>query len=149
MSYSILDDESTMRNLLLQFEIFFNRILDKVANKKYNFRLLMLETSQYNYKDLSKTYKDLTANGQSKFLPMVALGHAQSSVVNLAYFENEILNLPILMVPPLMSSTLSGSDLLDIKGQNNNNNSQDTKTGRPEKPDSEKSDNTIQNKESL
>lgn len=76
MSYSILDDESTMRNLLLQFEIFFNRILDKVASKKYNFRLLMLETSQYNYKDLSKTYKDLTANGQSKFLPMVALGHA-------------------------------------------------------------------------
>ena len=149
MSYSILDDESTMRNLLLQFEIFFNRILDKVANKKYNFRLLMLETSQYNYKELSKTYKDLTANGQSKFLPMVALGHAQSSVVNLAYFENEILNLPILMVPPLMSSTLSGSDLLDIKGQNNNNNSQDTKIGRPEKPDSEKSDKTIQNKESL
>ena len=149
MNYSILDDESTMRNLLLQFEIFFNRIIERVTNKKYGFRLLMLETSQYNYKELSKTYKDLTANGQSKFLPMVALGHAQSSVVNLAYFENEILELPTLMIPPLMSSTLSGSDLLDIKGQNNNPESQESKTGRPEKPDSEKSDKTIQNKESL
>ena len=98
---------------------------------------------QYNYKELSKTYKDLTANGQSKFLPIVALGHAQSSVVNLAYFENEILDLPTLMIPPLMSSTLSGSDLLDIKGQNNNPDSQESKTGRPEKPDSEKSDKTI------
>ena len=74
---SILDDESTMRNLLLQYEIFFNRIVDKKSsNKKFNFRFMMLETTQYNYKDLSKTYKELTANGQSKFLPMIALGHS-------------------------------------------------------------------------
>ena len=72
---SILDDESTMRNLLLQFDVFFERIVEqKNTNKKYNFRFIMLETSQYNYKDLSKYYKELTANGQSKFMPMVALG---------------------------------------------------------------------------
>jgi len=74
---SILDDESTMRNLLLQFDVFFDKIvMKKSTNKKFNFRLCMLETTQYNYKDMSKYYKELTANGQSKFMPMVALGHA-------------------------------------------------------------------------
>jgi len=43
---SILDDESTVRNLLLQFEIFFNRIVDKKSqNKKFNFIYKMLETT--------------------------------------------------------------------------------------------------------
>lgn len=150
---SILDDESTMRNLLLQYEIFFNRIVDKKSvNKKFNFRFSMLETTQYNYKDLSKTYKELTANGQSKFLPMISLGHSQSSIVNLAYFENEILDLPTLMVPPLMSSTMSGADLLDIKSQKTTTKSQTTsegQSGRPEKPDDQKSEKTIQNRESM
>jgi hypothetical protein len=106
---SILDDESTMRNLLLQFSIFFDRIIDKKnTNKKFDFKFIMLETTQYNYQTLSKIYKDLTANGQSKFMPVIALGQSQSSVYNLAYFENEILDLPSLMIPPLMSSTMSG-----------------------------------------
>jgi len=61
---SILDDESTMRNLLLQFDVFFDKIvMKKSTNKKFNFRLCMLETTQYNYKDMSKYYKELTANG--------------------------------------------------------------------------------------
>ena len=150
---SILDDESTMRSLLLQFDVFFDRIVErKSTNKKYNFRFIMLETSQYNYKDLSKYYKELTANGQSKFMPTVALGHAQSSVFNLAYFENEILDLPRLMIPPLMSSTMNGEDVLGKKDKSNQSNSQNTsegQAGRPEKPDDQKSDKTIQNKESM
>ena len=148
---SILDDESTMRNLLLQFNIFFDRIVDKKSsNKKYNFRFVMLETTQYNYKDLAKLYKEFTANGQSKFMPAIALGHLQSSVLNLAYFENEILDLPMLMIPPLMSSTMNGQDILGTRNQTKQNNSDNTReVGRPEKPDSEKSEKTIQNKESM
>lgn len=150
---SILDDESTMRNLLLQFNVFFDRIVArKNSNKKYTFRFNMLETSQYNYKDIAKTYQSLTANGQSKFLPMVALGHSQSSVYNLAYFENEILDLPRLMIPPLMSSTMNGEDILGTREQAKQSNSQNNsegKTGRPEKPDDEKSEKTIANKESM
>lgn len=150
---SILDDESTMRSLLLQFDVFFDRIIEKKStNKKYNFRFIMLETTQYNYKDMSKYYKELTANGQSKFMPMVALGQAQSSVYNLAYFENEILDLPMLMIPPLMSSTMNGEDILgtreQVKKSNSQNNSEGS-AGRPEKPDDEKSDKTIKNKESM
>lgn len=150
LANSILDDESTMRNLLLQFDVFFDRVVQsKSANKKFNFRLCMLETTQYNYKDLSKYYKELTANGQSKFMPTVALGHSQSSVLNLAYFENEILDLPSLMIPPLMSSTMSGEDILGRKKQTNDSNSQNsTEVGRPEKSETEKSDKTLQNEQS-
>ena len=150
---SILDDESTMRNLILQFDIFFNRVVEKKnTNKKFNFRFVMLETTQYNYKDMSKMYKDLMNSGMSKFLPMVALGHSQSSVVNLAYFENEILGLPMMMIPPLMSSTMNGEDILGTSNKSNQNKTQNNsegQTGRPEKPDDQKSEKTIQNRESM
>ena len=149
---SILDDESTMRNLLLQFDVFFDRIVERRSSKKFNFRLYMLETTQYNYKDMSKYYKELMNSGLSKFMPMVSLGHSQSSVVNLAYFENEILGLPAMMIPPLMSSTMNGEDILGTKNKTTQSNSQNTsegQSGRPEKPDDQKSDKTIQNKESM
>jgi hypothetical protein len=68
---SILNDESSVRNLLLQFDMFFNRIIDKVkgTKKKYSFRFNLLETTQYNYKELSKMYKEQTQLGYSKMLP--------------------------------------------------------------------------------
>ena len=155
---SILDDESSIRNLLLQFQIFFDRIVEQQNKnkKKYNFKLYMLETTQYNYKDLSKMYKEQVQIGYSKMLPQIALGHSQSSILNTAYFENDILHLSQIMIPPLMSSTLNGEDILGTKEKSNNSNSQNTtvstetkQTGRPEKADSEKSDKTIQNRESM
>ena len=151
LTNSILDDESTMRNLLLQFDVFFDKIVEKKSqSKKFNFRFIMLETTQYNYREQAKFYKELTANGQSKFMPMVALGQAQSSVYNLAYFENEILELQRLMIPPLMSSTMSGEDILGGTNKSSSSNSQETsESGRPEKDDSEKSDKTLQNEQSM
>ena len=50
-------------------------------------------------------------------LPQIALGHSQSSIINTAYFENEILKLSEIMIPPLMSSTLNGEDILGTKKQ--------------------------------
>ena len=117
---SILDDESTMRNLILQFNIFFSKIVREhnTNRKKYNFRFYMLETTQYNYKEMSKMYKEQVQIGYSKMLPQIALGHPQSMIINTAFFENTILHLSAIMVPPLMSSTLSSHDILDITGQN-------------------------------
>ena len=153
---SILNDEGSLRPLLLQFEIFFDRIVQSLSSsskKKYSFRLYMLETTQYNYKDLSKMYKEQVQLGYSKMLPQIALGHSQSAILNTAYFENEIMHLSEIMIPPMMSSTMSMDDL---KGKTDKTSSQksqqtisDQNTGRPEKPDSEKSEKTIQNKESM
>jgi hypothetical protein len=77
----------------------------------------MLETTQYNYQDLSKMYKEQVQLGYSKMLPQIALGHSQSSILNTAYFENEILHLSEIMIPPLMSSTMSLEDLKGGKEQ--------------------------------
>lgn len=48
-------------------------------------------------------------------LPQIALGHSQSSILNTAIFENDVLHLSEIMIPPLMSSTLSSEDILGKK----------------------------------
>ena len=149
---SVLNDEGAMRSLLLQFAIFYDTITQKQnkSKRKYNYRLYMLETTQYNYKELSKLYKEQVQIGYSKMLPQIALGHSQSSIINTAYFENEVLHLSEIMMPPLMSSTLNADDVLGKKNQSNAEQSQEKgESGRPEKPDDEKSDKTIANRESM
>ena len=173
---SILTDESSVRDLLLQFQIFFDRIVQKknTARKKYAFKFYMMETTQYNYKELAKMYKEQVANGYSKMLPQIAMGHPQSSILNTAYFENEILQLPLIMLPPLLNTTMSVEELLAITGKGDvskvqkgtEGNKQNIgsaggttskqkastssgQVGRPEKPDDQKSDKTIRNKESM
>ena len=160
---SILNDESTVRNLLLQFNMFMDRIVKSKNNniKKYNFKIYFLETTQYNYQALSKLYKEQTQLGYSKMLPQIALGHSQSFILNTAHFENEVLRLSEIMIPPLMSSTLNGEDILGKKDSSASSNSQNNsgtkknvsaetkEAGRPEKADDQKSEKTIQNKESM
>jgi hypothetical protein len=156
---SILNDESYMRSLLLQLSVFFDAITQsKSTNKrKFNFRLYMLETTQYNYKEMSKLYKEQVQLGYSKMLPQIALGHSQSSIINTAYFENEVLHLSEIMIPPLMSSTLNGEDILGNKNKPSGNKTQTNtdgkssgeKGGRPEKADDQKSEKTIANKEAM
>ena len=64
------------------------------------------------------------------------------------------------MIPPLMSSTLNGQDVLGNKSGNSTSSGSSkttttTKTtaqstgGRPAKPDDQKSEKTIKNKESM
>ena len=154
LNQSVLNDETTVRYLLLQFEDFFDYIVQKLSTnkKKYLYRFDMLETTQANYKELSKMYKEQSQVGFSKILPQIALGHSQSSIINTAYFENNILHLSEIMIPALMSSTLRAEDVLGKNGENDKSKTQknieDKETGRPEKPDEEKSEKTIQNKES-
>ena len=149
---SILNDESSIRSLLFQFNMFFNRVVEqKNASKKYGFKFHMLETTQYNYKELSKLYKEQTQLGYSKLLPQIALGHSQSFILNSIMFENDVLHLSEIMIPPLMSSTLSSEDILGNKNKTSSQTNQNSTegAGRPEKPDDQKSTKTIQNKESM
>ena len=150
---SILNDESSVRNLLLQFSMFFDRHIQSINTnrKKYNFKLYILETTQYNYKELAKLYKEQTQIGYSKMLPQIALGHSQSFILNSITFENDILHLSQIMIPPLTSNTLSGEDLNNLGNSNKTktDKTEDNLGGRPEKEDSQKSEKTIQNKESM
>lgn len=160
---SILNDESSVRSLLLQFTMFFDKVCEKIIpNKKHRMRFYMLETTQYNYKELAKLYKEQTAMGYSKLLPQIALGHSQSFILNSINFENKYLHLSEIMIPPLTSNTMNGQDLLGMTGKSNSGNSdnnsgtgkttiktEENKGGRPEKEESQKSEKTIQNQESM
>lgn len=143
---SILNDEGVMRPLVLQFESFYNRIVKVLSSspKKYVFKFHMLGTTQYNYKDMAKIYKEQTQIGYSKMLPQIALGHSQSSILNTAHFENEVLHLSELMLPPMQSSTMNAESLQALGSGNTGNG----KTGRPKKADDQKAEKTILNEES-
>lgn len=139
---SVRNDEAVMGDLVRQFETFLNRIVGKKFNRAnhYSFSVDVLETTIYNYTDLSKMYKEQTQIGYSKMLPQVALGHSQSSIIAAAHFENNILHLSDIMIPPLSSNTMSGKDLTtrNTSGNITTTRSQsdgEGKTGRPELPE--------------
>lgn len=138
---SILNDEAAMYSLLLQFEQFLNKLLDplNMNPKKVQFRVQMLTTTIYNYKELAKTYKEQTQMGYSKMLPQIALGHSQSSILATAHFENDVLDLVNIFIPPIASNSMS-PEMLQKDGD---------KGGREEKPNDQKSEKTIANRESM
>ena len=149
---SIANDEATMTNLILQFEDYAQELLEPFNKnpKRLYYKVEMLRTTVYNYKDLSNTYKDLTSIGFSKLLPMVALGHSQSSVIMTAVFENKLMDLNDLFVPPQSSATITAEDKVGDDGKKSASSpSSGDKGGRPEKDDQEKSDKTIANREAM
>ena len=86
---SILNDEATLYNMLLQFENFLNELIEKYnSSKKMNYRVQLLTTTIYNYKELSKLYKEQMQIGFSKMLPQIALGQSQSSILANAYLSS-------------------------------------------------------------
>ena len=153
---SILNDEASLYNLILQFEEFLNLLVNKFNKqpKKYYYRVQLLTTTIYNYKEMAKMYKEQMQVGFSKMLPQIAMGQTQSSILANAYFENDILDLVNLFVPPLMSSTMNAESIAAMKNRGNNSDSNnggdDNQGGRPtnESKGEAVSDKTIQNKES-
>ena len=149
---SIANDEATMTDLLLQFKKYSERLLAAFNKnpKRVRYTVTMLPTTIYNYKDLSKMYKEQAQIGFSKLLPQVALGMTQQEIIATANFENEMLALNDLFVPPQMSSTMSGTKAPD-SGRNKTTEKKDddaqsgSQGGRPPKPDDEKSEKTIRN----
>lgn len=153
LNNSIMNDESSMYDLLLQFESFLNLLLQPFnkSPKKCYYKAQFLNTTIYNYKEVSKLYKEQMQVGFSKMLPQVALGQSQSSVLANAYFENDILDLVRVFIPPMMSSTMNAEALAgrrNVTGKEGDGNGSQS-TGRPEKPDNQKSDKTIQNRQSM
>ena len=150
---SIANDEATMTDLLLQFKKYAERLLVAFNKnpKRLRYTVTILPTTIYNYKDLSKMYKEQTQIGFSKLLPQVALGMTQNEIIATACFENDMLLLNELFVPPQMSSTMSGTKAPEqdrnktAEKKDTNNAQPNKKGGRPEKPDDEKSEKTLRN----
>ena len=79
-------------------------------------------------------------------LPQIALGQSQSSILANAYFENDILDLVNVFIPPMQSSTMNAEALANNGG---NGKKEEGKAGRNEKPDDQKAEKTIKNKEAM
>ena len=157
LNNSILNDEASLSTLIKQFESFINLLIEPYnkSPKKAYYRAQILNTTIYNYKEMSKLYKEQMQVGFSKMLAQVALGQSQSSVLANAYFENDILDLVRVFIPPLMSSTMN-AEALQNRGSTGGGNAttkqaedNEQSAGRPEKPDNEKSDKTLANRQSL
>ena len=123
-----------MYDLLLQFESFLNLLLEPFnkSPKKIYYKAQFLNTTIYNYKEVSKLYKEQMQVGFSKMLAQVALGQSQSSILANAYFENDILDLVRVFIPPLMSSTMNAEALQQrgsTSGSNANSNTPNPETG--------------------
>ena len=149
---SILNDEASLYNLILQFEAFLNMIIEPFNKnpKKLKYKVQILTTTIYNYKDMAKLYKEQTQLGYSKMLPQIALGQSQSSILATAYFENDVLELFNVFIPPLMSSTMNADALkTNQKAASQSNGSEKEGAGRKELADDEKSEKTIANRESM
>lgn len=153
---SILNDEAAMYNLLLQFQDFLNLLLNKFNNqaKKYYYRAQILTTTIYNYKDMAKLYKEQMQIGFSKMLPQIALGQSQNSILANAYFENDILDLANVFIPPMMSSTMNAAAIEQAnqnrKERHGEISGNDSEAGRPtnESQGEPVSEKTLQNRES-
>lgn len=149
---SVANDEASMFNLLLQFKTFLNDMVAELFDTPgvVDFRVDMLTTTIYNYKEMSNMYKDQAVHGYSKFLSQIALGQSQSSILASAHFENDVLEMSRIMVPLQSSHTMNTAEIMsggDKEGEPAN--SEDAKGGRPEKSDDEKSDKTLANQASM
>lgn len=140
---SVANDEASIVNLIYQFERFLNFVIKPFNKniKQVEYRVSILPTTIYNYKDLAKLYKEQTQLGYSKMLPQIALGQSQRSILATAYFENDVLDLVNAFIPPMSSNTMSSADIKSVTS--------DSTGGRPQKDDGEKSDKTIANQESM
>lgn len=148
---SITNDEASLFNLINQFESFLNGLINKFnkSPKKFTLKAQILKTTVYNFKEMSKQFKELAAAGQgSRLLPLIALGQSQSSILANAYFETQVIDLTSLFIPPLSSNTMNSEALKTAKGKDKAP-SEEKKPGRKEKEDGEKSEKTIANRESM
>jgi hypothetical protein len=152
---SILDDEANVYGLILQFEAFLNYLIKPYNKnpKKLYYKVQILPTTIYNYKEMSKLYKDLGAAGGSKLLASVALGQSQAAVVATAKFENDVLDISNLLSSKQQREE-SKAKIQSNKAPKNEVNSEEQpaekkQAGRKEKPDDQKSEKTIANREAM
>lgn len=147
---SIEMDEALMKILVRQEENFLNEIANEFVKRKnkrqsetYRFIVTILDTTCHNYRELSSKYKEQSQLGFSKLLPQIALGQSQLSAMMTLDFENEVLDLVHKLIPPLMSSTMSGDV---IQNKNESDSGRDGKNGGRPKTE-EPTEKTLRNKD--
>lgn len=127
----LIDKYSTWLSMLCYSQFEYGKIIPVVT---------ILPITWYNQSKMSDMYLKNAQYGFSWILPYVASGKKQSTLLDNAYLEQEILNLSEVMKPLSSSFTQNGE-----KASSGQAKKIPGDPGRPEKPMEEKSDKTIAN----
>jgi len=129
LQHSITTNESVLAFLWPQYSDWLTHATNFTIkrNNKYAFEVWFPPVTIFNEKELQERYIKQATFGYAKLLPGIMTGMKQSSILNLMKFENDYLKLNDMMEPLKSSHTQSGE------------------SGRPDKPDEKKVDDTIDN----
>ena len=135
---SITNDMAFMQNLIDKYSIFVTEILNMLfSNKKVNFKYTILPITYHNAFKYTDNALKLANAGYSFLLPAVAMDLSQRDLTNIKELENDILELPQLLIP-LQSAFTQGAADPDAQG-----------AGGIAKEQNEKAETTLAKEESL
>lgn len=106
---SVQTDEQMAFSLLRQFERWLNRRIS-FFNSSSNFRVNMLDITTYNRQEYFDRVMSAVAIGiPAKTMACAAIGISPSAMLNMAWFENDILGLTEKFIPPVSTHTQSAT----------------------------------------
>lgn len=134
---SIKTDEEIVFGVLTQIERWVNRFL-KFQFSDLMFNIDILDVTHFNQSDKHKMYLESAQFG----IPVkshigATLGLSPIEIMNMAYLENDILELHDKFIPLMSSHTMSAKDITGNKGED----------GRPPKEADEVSDETARSQD--
>jgi hypothetical protein len=134
---SVTVDEAEVFALLRQVERFINRKIKREVKGTFKFRIKILDTTFDNKEKVIEQYLKSAQYGVPvKMMLGASLGLSSSSMMNMAYLENIVLDLPNTLIPLSSSHTQSG-DEGDVTEEG----------GRPESKEDDLSDKGEEQKE--
>jgi hypothetical protein len=111
LSKSIATDEQIVFMCLQQFERWVNRKLKQFNTGKHKFRVRFLETTRFNIGEVQDRYLKSAQYGLPVKTALAAtLGLTPSSLINMTYLENDVLELPDKLIPLSSAHTTSGNE---------------------------------------
>ena len=147
LEYSVTNATSFMSQLMDKYSTW----LSMLCYSRFDYGKLIpivtiLPITWYNQTKMADMYIKNAQYGFSWVLPYVASGKKQSTLLDNAYMEQEVLNLSEVMRPLSSSFTMGDGDgESNSSGGSSKKNNPPGEPGRPEKPMEEKSDKTIAN----
>lgn len=143
INYSINNDLALVMILGQRFAHFFTVLLNyKFADKRLEFKLLILPISYYNSADYTSRARELASFGYSFLTPILSTGLDQTNLAALKALENDLLDLDEILKPLQSSYTQSGKKagepMDEVKESGNPNGPSPSEEQAQEQEDEEK-----------
>jgi hypothetical protein len=147
---SIQNDIALMMYLANNFSIWLKNLINSIyADKHITFGVEILPIGQYNAKDYQTQALNAAQYGYSFMIPSLAMGLEQNQLLDLKRVETEVLKMAEVLIPLQSSHTSSGKEGSSKSSSKLTEAEQEQKEKEGnQKPEEERSEKTIQNRES-